>query len=315
LAVTLAPHIDWSIPAATEAKRREPTQSLIFLLLTLAVAAVLLVPTVRDLGDYRLYSRIDIWRNTSFLVLIISAMAILVTSAVGALLAEPVHLQRAKRVQLANVGLSLLAIISLGLANAAHYQFQSSNGWRALIATPAALAGLIFGIIIVLGYVPEILISKWPSLSSNAIRGGVDIIVVVLSPIVSWAAWAGRDSFPPLHLIPLVIVGVLQVYIGFRAIRTGKPFWFSDEIVSLGGRVVAGKDSDNANWVKWINSHLPDPEQQKALKRTLDEAHPRSRAQTLGGIIVFGAGGWLLATVLGGVIQTLVQHVLDPLLN
>ncbi len=68
------------------------------------------------------------------------------------------------------------------------------------------------------------------------------------------------------------------------------------------------------SWLRWINARLPDPEEQKALKRALDEAYPTSKWRTIAGAIVFGAGSWIVLTALGAIVEWFVQGWLGQVL-
>jgi hypothetical protein len=64
-------------------------------------------------------------------------------------------------------------------------------------------------------------------------------------------------------------------------------------------------------WLRWINSRLPDPQQQKALLLALQQVHPPSRLRTLRGILIVGSGTWLLAATANAVWEWLVQNWLN----
>ncbi len=70
---------------------------------------------------------------------------------------------------------------------------------------------------------------------------------------------------------------------------------------------LARRRDDKRHWLRWIATRLPDPEEQKALKRALDEAYPPSKWRTIAGAIVVGAGSRMVLTALGAIVEWFVQ--------
>jgi hypothetical protein len=67
------------------------------------------------------------------------------------------------------------------------------------------------------------------------------------------------------------------------------------------------------SWLLWINSRLPDPENQKALREALNRTYQPSKLRTFISIVTIGIGGWLILQSIGAVIQWIVGKGLDSI--
>jgi len=99
---------------------------------------------------------------------------------------------------------------------------------------------------------------------------------------------------------------------GIYILRTGKSLFqqtveFVDE-----SSITSRADSLNF-WRTWINQKLPNSQDQIQLKQALDEMYKPSPIRTVSGVIIVGAGGWLLLTVIDAVIQWFIQNWLSSL--
>jgi hypothetical protein len=141
-----------------------------------------------------------------------------------------------------------------------------------------------------------------------------DIALVIGSPIIAFITWGSRYILPLGFLILLGLSGIYIGYLGFVTFRTGQSTFFSYLDTILDSNFFRTSSENRHNWQAWINAHLPDPEQQKALKKALDETYPQSKWRTLSGAIIFGAGGWIVLTSLSAVIQWFIEKGLNILL-
>lgn len=313
LALTLAPHIDWRRPQPAGGGPKERAWGSALLA---AVMALVFLWLARDpLGDViagwparagEPFARgrlvVDLARLTGRL----SATLGLVLLALVALTRDRARAKRLMRAGWLALVPMVAALAAILLANAVYYQFYAPDGWAGLVGNAGAMATLVLGLTVSAVVLPIVALLWRPALAYNAaLARVVDGAYLVSALALTAVNWLARGEQPVFISIFLGVLGLVQAAFGFRHIRSGTPF-----LTLMAEPFLPGPDerkADASARLTWLNTRLPDREEQRALQRALNEAYPPSRARTLLGLIVFGAGGWLVLSALQAVVGWLVE--------
>ena len=103
------------------------------------------------------------------------------------------------------------------------------------------------------------------------------------------------------------------LHLSRRRKRPGQSAFTTATGVFVGPASITRDRATQSAWMAWLHARLPDPERQKALKEALDKAYPPSRIRTALGVLVFGAGGRLVLTALGAIIEWFMEEWLSQL--
>jgi len=323
LAITLSPHIDWEVPVT-------PKQLIkgVWKVAILAVILFGLVPLLWSLVSgldttlaqlrYSL-SRFQAGFSEHWVALWIAASGWIITPAlsllcttlmlVSVLTRNHAQVGRLRRAVLLVMALGVLVTVSQYLVLSVWYQFYAPNGWVELIERPQQLFRLIEVFVVGTFLLGPLLLTWWrPELFKSVwLARCVDAALMGTLALVAWRIWRWRGSAPMWILAYYGLWGLLIPWIGLATLRSGRSLFQEQVKFWLGPALLARLGVDSAGWQAWINARLPDPEQQQAVQRALNETYPPSRARTLSGLIVIGAGGWLVTSVLAAIIEWLVQ--------
>lgn len=319
LARTLAPHIDWRLPA--QGKKREWAEPIIAAVAILVVLWIIRdVPAdiayawqARDRGEP--FTLVWLVGEIALLILVLSGTLALVLAALAGLATDRTRGKRLNRAALLATSLLMVAAVVLGIINAVYYQFYALGRWAALVGDAGTMAGFIVSVLVLIAMLPAILLLWRPALAYNAaLARGVDMTFLLGALAMTAFAWLTRAQWPVFISVFFSLIGLLTAAFGYRAIRNGT----SVLSVVAGEILPAPNDRQQANtsaWMTWLNNRLPDPEQQKELQQALEQAYPPSRTRTLIGLIIFGAGSWLVVTALGAIVEWVVQGWLGNLIR
>ena len=108
--------------------------------------------------------------------------------------------------------------------------------------------------------------------------------------------------------------GMFFGYMALRALRSGESPFFSLARYLTPERHTA-QPSDDAAWGTWLNLRLPDEEDQRALKRHLDQRYPGSRSGSVLYALTVGGSLWLVVQGLSGAVEWLVGRGLERVLG
>jgi competence ComEA-like helix-hairpin-helix protein len=310
LAYVLAPHIDWSHPVQEETRGGgwpDPVSGSVLVV----VCLLFMFGQVRDLLSASRSTGLDrligIWNAGGLIVFYACGMLAAVFLTLAQSSRSSVRAARCFRRGVYFLGGSAFGMVNVGLANAAHFTFLAPGGWNALIGSPSRLFGLSTGVWFLVGCCSAIIVAFNPRYArSRVLAAVVNASVLLMTPLIAVGAWIFRDELP-LYLIFIAgLVGAGAIMFGLEVVR-GTSFL---QIWSTHLRITGDERSSNL-WVRWINLRLPDPEQQKALLDALQQVHPPSRWRTLRGLVITGAGTWILAATASAVWEWLVQNWLD----
>lgn len=320
LAILLAPHIVWELPIETEELNKRDWMiafywSIICFVLALSILQIGLI----------IYASLNLTNNTDpdsgtrlKLAIAISGIATLfcflifsITRASVALITSKARIRRVSRVGLIGFGLSLGFGFLIILGTIVYYQFYSPYKWMEIQGGQSRavfIGGLVCFAILLLFATPQLIAWRRPDLITQRWLSGIfDAGIMLFGLLLILGFRTNMLSIPLWMLLLISITGGIVVIIAFVSIRRGETF-FNASLDFIDSRTIAKHKTTTDDWRMWINSRLPDPEQQKALKKSLDIIYQSSPTQTWAQILVLGIGGWIILTALDAIIQLYVQQ-------
>lgn len=329
LAETLSPHIDWNKPADSD--KEYPTAKLGITDVGHAVPALILIfflinytwriwlETIWLFNSTQPFRWISIWINVSIIASGIFVLpGLLLNIAVNYLVKNLLLHKKLKTISHGFFFITLLCVLSVGIGNFFRYQFR--DGWSVLLHNPIALSGLWCGIVIFFMVVPWLLIALYPSIVSTRFFAKYYDIFLLLLPltalIVASIYVSGEETgllwYETIYLrLTGFLIGVVYLYLGIKDFRNKKSFVQEYALPWLLTSTDTGKNEKS--WLLWLNSRLPDPENQKALREALNRTYQPSKLRTFISIVTIGVGGWLILQSLGAIIQWIVGKGLDSI--
>lgn len=316
-AIMLGTQIDWQLPMSAEPiKNRSWINVLILSTSPVFLLGILLVKTIPNIflqiGYYQAgYHEqwVWVWINTSILF----ALSFEIIREIGFVIRETTT----NKILVSNIeksnfflfGMFLLFMLSSGLGHATYYELYAEKGWLTFLNNPGYMLGLLTVVNSVMLMGPRILVFYNHKLASSTILGRIFDVGVTISALLQsgFVYWLFRDETPIWLVFFAALFGVLSLFMGYQTLRYGTSFF----TYAIQFDSTEDSSDETSIWMKWINIRLPDPEQQKALKLALEKSYPPSKLRTVMGAIVFGAGGWLLITVLTSLVDWLLQNWLN----
>lgn len=313
LSIMLSPLIDWQIPSIYQKEiKRDWLYGVIYLILFIVLARLTYsrVCNFFVFLRYKLaspYFRGWIWIEMS---IILSQFFASLASAMGILIALSrnfSHVQRLSRVATYFVFLFFLGAVSSGSAHIAYYQVSPPAGWSSLLNNFSSISIVIFFSVSIINYMPIILTLWFPKIGYNPkVAKLFDISTLMLSPAFAWAIWSVRELLPVWAFIFLLFLGGVSIEIGIKSLQSSTSYYVSiTRLLQIPEAVY--RRVEVSRWLKWVNERLPDPDDQKALKQSLDEAYPPSRIKTTVNLVIIGVGSWLVITALEAIIEFFIQ--------
>lgn len=323
LARTLTPHIDWRVPGEPGwFKERQWGIALLGIVITVVLFIGLLgfgtTPFPRIM--YRLGAPwdwvISIWVPTSVFASAVCLILLCVAMIVGALTRDRTQLRQFTRIWLMLLGPMMLAFISWTLSNAVYYQLYSV--WPDFLEARPSWVGTASLVGLTLYSWPFMLIGWRPDLVNSFIAlrllGFVHHAAMALGGVLLvLGIWGDRHGLALWELALWNFTGLVLAGRGVIAIRRRESFWWSGliELMRFTPTVLTYPEDEIDAWKAWINTYLAAPEQQRMLKRALDEAYPSSKGRALINVAVFTAVSWLVLNALSAFLEWLLQGWLD----
>jgi competence ComEA-like helix-hairpin-helix protein len=314
-AETLAPHIDWSLPPELEGMhKREWGWALAAVVSLLAFAWQLvfgslpaLVRALRESGP------LDIW-NAATDAGILTGLALGMSALVAFFLTD--DRRRARKAVLFSVagfGVALLAYLSATLAIASRYLFLEPSGWAEVRRNPQELAIFPIAAAIALLALPVLLVVWRPALASSLRLARLfDMGLALAALAVVLAVWAFEGANPLWFSALTGLWGLFFGYVAVRALRSGEsPFFPLARYLTPDRDTAETQAGAEVAWGTWLNMRLPDEEDQRALKRYLDQRYPGSRSRSVLYAATVGGSLWLVAHGVGGAVEWLVGRGLE----
>ena len=115
--------------------------------------------------------------------------------------------------------------------------------------------------------------------------------------------WASEGVSPLWFSVLNGLWGLFFGYVALRALRSGESPFFP-----LARYLIPKRDTHQPAGAEaaWLNLRLPDEEDQRALKRYLDQRYPGSRSRSVLYAATVRGSLWLVAHSVGGAVEWLV---------
>jgi competence ComEA-like helix-hairpin-helix protein len=307
-AVALAPHIDWSVPPGRKGtQQREWGWALAAAVTFLAFLWQLVFGSLPALVRATLSSEpLGIWNATADTG-ILAGLSLGMSALVVFFLTDDGRRARgAVLVSVAGFGVALFAFVAAAFVTASHYLFLDP-GWAELRRNPQDLVVFPLAIAVALVALPVLLVLWRPALAASLRLARLFDMGLALAALgLVLTVWASEGVSPLWFLALNGLWGLFFGYVALRALRSGESPFFP-----LARYLTPERDTDQqagaeTAWGTWLNLRLPDEEDQRALKRYLDQRYPGSRSRSLLYAMTVGGSLWLVAQSVGGAVEWLV---------
>jgi competence ComEA-like helix-hairpin-helix protein len=314
-AAALAPYVDWSVPPDLAGMhQREWGWALAAVLTLLALvwqlAFVLLPALVRAVEGSNPFG---IWNATADAGILVG-LALGLGALVAFFLTQ--NRRRARKAVLFGVfgfGVALLAYTSAALVTTSRYLLLEP-GWSGLRRNPQELVSVPIAVAIALLAMPVLLVLWRPALAANLPLARLfDMGLALVALALVFTVWASGGASPPWFSVLNGLWGLFFGYVALRALRSGESPFFPLARYLIPERAVDQPAGDETAWGTWLNLRLPDEEDQRALKRYLDQRYPGSRSRSVLYALTVGGSLWLVAHSLSGAVEWLVGRGLERL--
>jgi competence ComEA-like helix-hairpin-helix protein len=309
----LAPYIDWSVPPEQEGvQRREwgwalaTAATLLAFLWQLAFGSlpnlVRAIPSSEALG---------IW-NAAADTAILAGLALGLSGTVAYFLTEDRRRARkAVLVGVAGFSVAVIAYASAALVTASRYLYFDPD-WAGLRRNPQDLVIFPIAVAVALMALPVLLVLWRPTLvASHRLERLFDTGLALAALALVLAVWASGGASPTWFSVLNGLWGVFFGYVAVRALRSGESPFFALARYLTPERIADRPAGAEAAWGTWLNSRLPDVEDQRALKRYLDGRYSGSRSRSVLYALTVGGSLWLVAHGVGGAVEWLVGRGLE----
>ena len=312
----LAPYVDWSVPPEREGMhQREWGWALVALLTLLAFLWQLAFGSLPALVDAVQGSNpLDIWyaaTNTGLQAGLVLGMSALVAFF---LTEDRRRARKAVLVGFAGLIVALLAYVSSTLATVSRYLFLDAGGWAELRRNPQELASVPTGAAIALVALPVLLVLWKPALAASPRLARLFDMGLALAALgLALVVWVFGGALPLWYSVLNGLWGLFFGWVALRALRSGESPFFPLARYLSPERDTADQPAgaDEAAWGTWLNLRLPNEEDQRALKRYLDQRYPGSRNRNALYAVTVGGSLWLVAHSVGGAVEWLVGRGLE----
>jgi hypothetical protein len=123
--------------------------------------------------------------------------------------------------------------------------------------------------------------------------------------------WTSEGVSPLWFSVLNGLWGLFFGYVALRALRSGESPFFPLARYLSPERATDQQAGTETAWGTWLNLRLPDEEDQRALKRYLDQRYPGSRSRSILYAMTVGGSLWLVAHSVGGAVEWLVGKGLE----
>jgi competence ComEA-like helix-hairpin-helix protein len=312
-AAALAPYIDWFVPPEREAtEQREWGWALVAAATLLAFLWQLAFGSLPALVRATLSSEpLGIWNATADTG-ILAGLALGMSALVAYFLTEDRRRARkAVLVVVAGFGVALLAYTSAALVTALRYLFLAPD-WAELRRNPQDLVIFPIAVAIALVALPVLLVLWRPALAASPRLARLFDMGLALAALgLVLTVWASEGVSPLWFSVLNGLWGLFFGYVALRALRSGESPFFPLARYLTPERDTHQPAGAEAAWGTWLNLRLPDEEDQRALKRYLDQRYPGSRSRSVLYATTVGGSLWLVAHSVGGAVEWLVGRGLE----
>jgi competence ComEA-like helix-hairpin-helix protein len=314
-AAALAPYVDWSIPPDRAGMHQREWGWALAAALTLfaffwQLAFVLVPALVRAVQGS---NPLDIWNATADAGILVG-LALGMGALVAFFLTE--NRRRARKAVLVGVvgfGVALLAYTSAAFVTTSRYLFLEP-GWSGLRRNPQELTSVPIAVAIALLAMPVLLVLWRPALAASPRLAHLfDMGLALVALALVLAVWAFGVASPLWFSVLNGLWGLFFGYVAIRALRSGESPFFPLSRYLIPERAANQPAGADTAWGTWLNLRLPDEEDQRALKRYLDQRYPGSGSRSVLYALIVGGSLWLVANSLSGAVEWLVGRGLERL--
>lgn len=322
LAILLSPQIDFEIPVATKNLREQKWHLFAIGILGIIFAFWQLISrAIPDLNEsFSMFLSghnrgwISIWISISILLVVISFLLALLFTTISFVAKEDRTERYLNRLSLYSAIGGIVFIIFTGIGNIFYYQLA---GWGKLLSNQVAIAAVIFCIPITIFFGLMFLLIWKPNLAYSVLAARIfdgiliftGIIIGILTPVIFKISMANYLKI--FVSIFNIAISLFILYYVTKSLKTGETFLVTALDLFIDAAELVKSSKDLMFWQNWINTRLPNPEEQKALKKALEETYQSSKTQKIFSFIVLSVGGWLLITTLDAIVQWLIQGWLN----
>jgi hypothetical protein len=323
LALTLAPHIDWSIPVQDRPNKVKFLGVVSLVVLVAAIGLIVLGYLLLSALGSLLWSirYYQLAYPDGWIVIIESVFTLVATVSLllTALTYIAMHIPRWRRVAGKIVGTFLIvALISgscLFLSLAIQFILYVPDGLSGLFTPSFSLTVLLLVVWISGSIFSIVTLARKPNhKSKEALIKVFDLSLLIGSLAVAGSLWTFSKSFPSWLNLLTGIIGIYFALAGFYSLRTGRST-ASVYLVLFAPAFLPTENEVTTYWVTWINATLPNPKDQMALSQALSQRYPMSATRSIIQVGIITVGGWIFLESLGGVIQWFVGMGLDTWLG
>jgi competence ComEA-like helix-hairpin-helix protein len=313
-AAALAPHIDWSVPPGRKGtQQREWGWALAAAVTLLAFLWQLAFGSLPALVRANLSSEpLRIWNATADTA-ILSGLTLGMSALVAFFITEDGRRARkAVLVSVAGFGVALFAYVVAAFVTASHYLFLDP-GWAGLRRNPQDLVIFPLAVTVALVALPVLLVLWRPALAASPRLARLFDLGLALAALgLVLMVWASEGVSPLWFSLLNGLWGLFFGYVALRALRSGEsPFFPLARYLTPERGTTPQQAGAEVAWGTWLNVRLPDEEDQKALKRYLDQRYPGSRSRSVLYAVTVGGSLWLVAQSVGGAVEWLVGRGLE----
>ena len=320
LALTLAPHINWQLPE--EALRLPPEEfaKKLTRLIYAIVASIVFVGVIPPL--YVINPSVVFMQGWEILDVISFTFGIMMLTDLYSLSRldkkeAPSFQDHKKTLKLVRVTSIVVLVISTlmmsGLVIPNYFPINLKallNPDHNLFANTISV--ILFAALVVFIYMPVTLILYKPqNLNNFLIIRTINYGGFLIALLAFWLIWAIRHQLSFLNAQVIGAAGVNLVLFGFIGIRKNSWAFYKGFQILLH----YFPDINQDDWSTWVNLHVPNTEDQIALKQSLEKLHPGSRFQKFLSFVIIGIGGWFILTAIEAILELLVQDWFQGLID
>jgi hypothetical protein len=321
LAHALAPHIDWNAPVISPPDKKREWVSAIIVFSVGLFAFTLFWDKFNEIGrDLNVYQRagwdwLYLWMNASIAMNMGLVWLLTIAVTLHYIARTPIWSGRISTGIKAILWSILGGTLSLGISNFIYYQFTfpPGTGWELLFTkNQIGVLAVIGGGALFLLFLPAVVNSvRLKIISDQRINRLYHFILLFIGLVYTGYVLFSRQQLPFFFQIAGGIVSFALLGLALFSLTTGMSFQevFDDFFLSS----PAVKKPETDAWLKWLNTRLPDAEQQRELKKALDIAYPPSKIRTLTSVLFITVSGWIILQSLGAVIEWVIQKWLENL--
>lgn len=326
LAETLSTQIDWRIADEVVEDTTQPEYSISILFLALALFQLLNAYYLQIIQIKGTIARADtdrnvwLWIHINFLLAKFSVAFAFICLAVAGITTSVRKETTLIKLSVYSFLSALLCLLLVASGNVVYYQFYDDEGWSSFLDSPSDVITAIIGVVTFTLSAIAFVAWYWRQSTRTMRMMRFMFSFLILTATVISILWSYQYSSEVVKpSLPLTIsqlgFGIFNIWNGFRIIfKQASPLDGVITLLDAGFSKALSQDAvSSIRWMRWLNEHIPNVEEQKDLQKALAKTYPPSKTKTFIGLVIIGLGGWLAVVALGAIIEWFVQGWLDKL--